>query len=174
MSQDLIAGLSPADAHLAKTVLDLMGTGVPFADACKRMAVGPTWLLRRIAMFPLLTAQFQAARVAAAEEHFARTLGLADEVLEDPQASSAYKIAIDTHKWAAEKLNPTAYGPKSESVVTHRAAPAEMSTREKLERFRAEAKGIKDSPAPTPALGDGPIDIEGAAFNSSEIEEMLA
>lgn len=182
MVPEAIIALSPADAHLARTVLDRMEEGEPYAAACKAMAVSPSWLMKRIALFPALTARFQAVRAAAAEMHFAKTVALGDEVLSvEASQVPAYKVAIETNKWAAEKLNPTAYGPKSESVVVHKTAPAELSTREKLERFRAHAKGLAQED--TPPATETAIDLDpGQVFDSSaptsdtpdlSIEEML-
>lgn len=167
-----ITALAPAEYQLYNQILDAVGGGQPFASACRDFGVSPASLLRKIAFFPALTARFQAERVAAAEEHFAKAIELADEVLAHPDSASAYKLAINTRQWAAEKLNPTAYGPRSESIITHKTAPSELTTREKLERFRNLAKHGPEQPLEVTASETGDPAYDSPS-QDSELSELL-
>jgi hypothetical protein len=57
---------------------------------------------------------YERARTLQADQHADRMLEISREVIDNPRAASAYKVAIDVLRWQAEVRNRSRYGSKAD------------------------------------------------------------
>lgn len=115
-----------------------------------------------LSIFPEFKKRYTEARKQRADYHFHRVVELADGGIGmDKEFIPGLKLAVDAHKWAAEKSDPERFAKPKEEGNTSSSITINLQT------------GVLDRQAPKDILvdqfgnfqgfGDSPIQVEGEA-----------
>lgn len=102
---------------------------------------------------PEFREQYERARQLAADMHADKVQELAEQVLRDPKASGAYKVAADIWRWQAEVRNSGKYGKRIEPKRSKPMDPAKL--REEIKRLEKELGVAESKVVPLKVVKDG-------------------
>ena len=90
--------------------------GTTLKETLKSYNIPAPVFYRWLAIFPEFSKRYMEARKQRADFHFHRAIELADSAIGMPKEfMPGVKLAVDTHKWAAEKSDPERFAkPKEE------------------------------------------------------------
>lgn len=99
----------------ADYICDQIREGMPLKEICKEHSIPTSLIYAWLAVFPEFKKRYYEARKQRADFHFDRALELAENAIGvDAKMIGGIKLAVDTHKWAAEKSDPDRFAKAKE------------------------------------------------------------
>jgi len=99
----------------------------------RELGMDASWLRERLQATPPLTLRYKRALRDGADALVDEVQEIAELVMERPEFSSAYRVALDGKRWIASKRNPADYGDRLDVHAQVEAVPPEQL----LARIRA-------------------------------------
>ena len=142
--------------ELADLLCQSIREGKTVAASCKEHNLDTSVLYAWLAVFPEFKERYLEARKQRADYHMDRAIDLSEAAIGmNKNEIPGLKLAVETHKWAAEKSDPMRFAkPKEESDNGGGAITINLVT------------GVMDKPAPTNIVVDQFGNFKG--FNDGE------
>lgn len=101
---------------LADMICSHIREGKSLIATCQELKISQSQFYAWLAVYPEFKKRYTEARKQRADYHFHRALDIADQAMGAPkELIPGIKLAVDTHKWAAEKSDPERFAkPKEE------------------------------------------------------------
>lgn len=104
---------------LADLICDMVREGMSVSKICREYNIQQSVFYAWVAIFPEFKKRLYEARKQRADHHFSKVLDLADMAIgASKEEIQGIKLAIDTHKWAAEKSDPERFAKVKEEGNT--------------------------------------------------------
>ena len=102
---------------LADMICSYIREGKNLITTCHELKISQSQFYAWLAIYPEFKKRYTEARKQRADFHFYKALDIADQAMGAPkELIPGIKLAVDTHKWAAEKSDPERFAkPKEES-----------------------------------------------------------
>jgi len=105
--------------ELIDAIMQGITEGKSLQDVAREYSFAIPTFYAWISIYPEIKERYNKARENRADHHFFRSIDLAEKAIVAPKEEiPGIKIALETHKWAAERLNPSSYGSKSQVETT--------------------------------------------------------
>lgn len=105
-------------------------------------------------LYPEFREKYERARQLQADMQADRMLEMARDVLKDPKASTAYRVAVDILKWQSAVRNPNKYGKAIEESGKNKPLdPAKL--RAEIKRLEQELGVAESKVKPLKAVKNG-------------------
>lgn len=103
--------------ELADIITAQIREGDNLAKTCKDNYISLSQFYAWLAVFPEFKKRYTEARKQRADYHFHKAIDIADGAMGAPKEMiPGIKLAVDTHKWAAEKSDPERFAKPKEDV----------------------------------------------------------
>lgn len=101
---------------LADLLLDEIRSGTTLAETCRAYSIPQSIFYAWLSIYPEFKTRYLEARKHRADYHLYKAIDLADSAVgAHKDIIPGLKVAVDTHKWAAEKFDPERFAkPKEE------------------------------------------------------------
>lgn len=102
---------------IADMLCNMIREGKSLKDSCTELKISQSLFYAWLSVYPEFKTRYLEARKHRADYHFHRALEIADGAMGAPkELIPGIKLAVDTHKWAAEKSDPERFAkPKEEA-----------------------------------------------------------
>ena len=156
----------------ADLILGEIRSGKSLTKVCEENNIQSAVFYAWLALYPEFKERYQEARKQRADYHYYRAVDLADNAIGmNKDAIPGIKLAVDTHKWAAEKSDPELFNKKVEQSNGGTAINITLNT------------GVLDTKAPPDIVIDefgnfkgfenGTITVESKELFAGESEGTL-
>jgi hypothetical protein len=101
---------------LADMICSYIREGRTLSTTCQELSISQSQFYAWLAVYPEFKKRYTEARKQRSDYHFYKAIDIADQAMGAPKdLIPGIKLAVDTHKWAAEKSDPERFAkPKEE------------------------------------------------------------
>lgn len=141
-------------ARIANEICEHIADGLTLQQALKKigyLAPSQVTVFRWLDAYPDFRERYERARQLQADVHADGVVELGQEVLTNPKAAPAFKVAADILRWSAEVRNKSRYGKAVEPGKDKPLDPAKI--REEIKRLEAELGIAEKKVVPLKAVG---------------------
>lgn len=113
----------------ADLICNAIREGESLASICRDNNIPQSVFYAWLSVYPEFKQRYNDARVQRSDYHFHRAVDIAEKALSASKDEiPGLKVAVDTHRWAAEKSDPERYGSKKTEIEINQPSVIVLNT----------------------------------------------